>query len=207
MMSKDYFNEIARNWDEMRKGFFSDAVREKAISVVSLEPGQVAADIGAGSGFITEGLLKNGVQVIAVDESEEMLAEMKRKFAGAEGLYYRLGRAEALPIKDESLDAVFANMCLHHVERPPEAIKEMARILKTSGKLVIADLDEHDFEFLRSEHHDRWMGFKRPDVERWFLEAGLNEVSVDCVGEECCAQSSCGSEYARVSIFVASGKK
>jgi hypothetical protein len=51
------------------------------------------------------------------------------------------------------------------------------------------------------------MGFKREDVRRWFEEAGLKNVNVDCVGESCCAQSSCGDEQASISIFVASGEK
>jgi len=68
-------------------------------------------------------------------------------------------------------------------------------------------LDEHPFDFLRDEHHDRWMGFRREDVGRWLVEAGLKNVVVGCVGENCCAQSSCGDEYASISIFVASGEK
>jgi ubiquinone/menaquinone biosynthesis C-methylase UbiE len=59
-------------------------------------------------------------------------------------------------------------MYLHHVELPSEAIKEMVRILKPGGKLVVTDLDEHAFEFLKEEHHDKWMGFRRDDIERWF---------------------------------------
>lgn len=75
-----------------------------------------------------------------------------------------LARQESLPIADEAVDYVFANMYLHHVESPPEAIKEMARILKPEGRLIIADLDVHAFQFLKDEHHDRWMGFKREDI-------------------------------------------
>jgi len=68
-------------------------------------------------------------------------------------------------------------------------------------------MDEHEFEFLLREHHDRWMGFKREQVERWFLEAELKNVVVDCAGEDCCAQSSGGDEIASVSVFLASGEK
>ena len=55
----------------------------------------------------------------------------------------------------------------------------MVRILKPGGELVITDMDEHEFKFLKEEHHDRWMGFKREDVRRWFEEAGLKNVIVD----------------------------
>jgi ubiquinone/menaquinone biosynthesis C-methylase UbiE len=207
MSSKQYFDEVAQQWDDMRETFFSEAVREKAISIAGVQPGSLAADIGAGSGFITEGLIQKGLEVIAVDQSEAMLAEMKQKFAAFDGIDYRVGEAETLPIDDETVDYIFANMYLHHVESPPQAIKEMVRALKPGGKLVITDLDEHNFEFLRTEQHDRWMGFKRDDVQRWSIEAGLDRVGTDCVGEDCCAQSSCGDEYASVSIFVAFGEK
>lgn len=207
MNSKKYFDDVAHQWDKMRESFFSEEVREKAFAIAGVQEGKVAADIGAGTGFITEGLIRKGIKVIAVDQSEVMLEEMRKKFTDAKGVDYRMGEAEKLPISDEAVDYAFANMYLHHVESPLSAIKEMMRILKPGGKIVITDMDEHTFEFLREEHHDRWMGFKREDIEKWLKEAGLKNVMVDCVGECCCAPSSCGDEHARVSIFAASGEK
>ncbi|MFQ6124793.1 MAG: class I SAM-dependent methyltransferase [Candidatus Heimdallarchaeota archaeon] len=207
MNSKQYFDDVANNWDKMREGFFSKTVRDKAFSIAGVQKDKLAADIGAGTGFITEGLIRKGVQVIVVDQSEKMLAEMKKKFAQISGIDYRVGEAEKLPIPNETVDYSFANMYLHHVESPPKAIEEMVRILKSGGKLVITDLDEHHFEFLKEEHHDRWMGFKREDIKRWFEATGLKNVIVDCVGESCCAQSNDRSERADISIFVASGER
>jgi len=207
MRSEDYFEEVAPQWDRLREGFFSSAVRERALDVAGVRPGQTAADIGCGTGFITEGLVSRGLKVIAVDASRAMLSETMKKFAGLEIVDCRLSEEGRLPISEGSMDCAFANMYLHHVEAPPDAIREMARILRTGGVLVITDLDEHCFEFLRREHCDRWMGFCRADIRRWLEEAGLRGVLVDCVGESCCASSSCGSKEAKISIFVASGRK
>ena len=205
--SKEYFDEVAHEWDRMRESLYSEAVRERAFEAAGVRKGKVAADIGAGSGFVTEGLIRQGVKVIAVDQSEAMLAEMRRKFAGVEGIDYRLGEAGRLPIEDEAVDYVFANMYLHHVESPPAAIKEMARTLRPGGRLVITDMEEHNFNFLRKEQHDRWLGFKIEDVRNWFEEAGLKNVAVEGSGECCCAEASNEDEVAEVSIFVARGEK
>jgi ubiquinone/menaquinone biosynthesis C-methylase UbiE len=207
MSSKEYFDEVAPRWDEMREGFFSDAARQKAISVAKVRPGRMAADIGAGSGYVTQGLVQQGLSVIAVDQSQAMLDAMRNKLSHLDNIDYRVGQAESLPIADQDVDYVFANMYLHHVESPSNAIAEMVRILKPGGRVVITDMDEHTFEFLRTEQHDRWLGFKRPDVERWLLEAGLTHVATDCVGEDCCAHSELGAGSAQISIFVARGDR
>ncbi len=207
MNSKKYFDKVSSQWDDMRKSFFSESVREKAFSVAGIQAGKIAADIGAGTGFMTEGLIRERLHVIAVDQSNAMLDEMRKRFSEVDGIEYRLGESEKLPIPDGSVDYAFANMYLHHVEFPLKAIKEMMRILKPGGKLVITDMDTHTFEFLKREHHDRWMGFDRIDVKQWFEEAGLKNVEVDCAEETCCAQSETENETANVSVFVASGER
>lgn len=207
MSSKEFFGQIASEWDERRERYYSVRVREKAMDIANVEAGQTAADLGAGTGFITEGLLQRKVKVIAVDQSAEMLAELKRKFPAEPFLDCREGEAARLPLSDASVDYAFANMYLHHVETPGEAIKEMARILKPGGCLVVTDAETHEFDFLRREHHDRWLGFDRGDLKRWFEEAGLREVSVRALDELCCVDSEEGCESARISIFAASGTK
>lgn len=207
MNSKDYFEKVAAQWDQMRKSFFSDRVRKMAVIKAGVQAGKLAADLGAGTGFITEELLQKGLKVIAVDQSEAMLKETKKKFRKFDTLDCRLGEFDSLPIDNETVDYVFANMYLHHVALPLVAIQEMARILKPGGKLVITDMDKHDYDFLRKEHHDRWLGFKREDVERWLLAAGLKDVEVDCTEENCCAYSAGCEETANISLFLAYGVK
>jgi ubiquinone/menaquinone biosynthesis C-methylase UbiE len=206
-VSQAYFDQVARVWDQMRAGFFSEAVRVKALEAAQIAPGRLAADLGAGTGFITEALLARGLRVIAVDQSAAMLEVLRSKFPAHAGLDCRLGRDTALPIGTGEVDYAFANMYLHHVESPPAAIGEMARILKPGGRLVITDLDEHDFEFLRTEQHDRWLGFRREDIHAWLEEAGLIGACVDCVGARCCAPSEASGAHASVSIFVARARK
>ena len=208
MSSKQFFNEVAGEWDSMRANFYSEGVREKAFDRAGVRAGQLAADLGAGTGFITEGLLRRGLSVVAVDQSEAMLVKMRTKFQSAAGrVDYRAGEAESLPLADGSVEHVFANMYLHHVEDPARAIAEMTRVLKADGQVTITDVFEHPFEFLKTEHHDRWLGFRREALEEWLRAAGLSEVCVDDLGEECRVRSAAGGETALMNIFVASGRK
>jgi ubiquinone/menaquinone biosynthesis C-methylase UbiE len=204
--SKQYFDTIGSDWDRLQESFYSDRVRERALTEAGVLPGCEAADVGAGTGFITQGLIQRRVRVIAVDQSRAMLDALRRKFPWPDRVDCRIGEAEQLPIADASVDYCFANMVLHHVESPPAAIAEMVRILKPGGKAVVTDLDTHVFACLSTEHHDRWMGFDREDVRKWFRAAGLAGVRVDGLGEQCCTATDDG-HAAPISIFIASGAK
>jgi len=207
MSSKKYFNKVANEWDSMRQAFFPDAIREKALKVAKVKDGEKAADIGAGSGFMTELLLEKKLSVMAVDQSEEMIFVLKQKFGENNKIEFVLGNAEQMNIEDNYVEYVFANMYLHHVEDPPAAIKEMTRILKPGGKLIITDVDKHNHEFLRTEQNDRWLGFKRENINKWFSLASLKKIEVSCLDENCCSNSKTSNDNAEISIFIASGTK
>jgi SAM-dependent methyltransferase len=113
-----YFETVAQDWDAMRSRFFSTQIRDFAIGVAGVQQGYRAADIGAGTGFMTEGLVSAGAQVIAVDPSGKMLAELQRKFGDSSTFVSRFLEGQRLPIEDRSLDGVFANMVLHHTQGP-----------------------------------------------------------------------------------------
>lgn len=207
MSSKEYFNQVAEKWDEMREDLFSTQIRNIAFSHVNFSAGQLAADIGAGTGFITEGLLEKGLEVIAVDQSDFMLKIIKKKFPHLNRIHCRAGVAEKLPIPNNFVNYCFANMCLHHVDSPLQAIKEMARILKPEGKIIITDLDKHNHKFLQAEQHARWLGFHKGELEQWFLEAGLKNIDVKYSGEKCYSKSQSNQYEVEMSILIALGEK
>ena len=200
-----YFDQIATQWDEMRQRFFGEGVRRSAVAAAGISPGQLVADVGTGTGFLAEAALDAGATVVGIDNSAGMLAEVRRRFAGRP-FEARHGESGQLPLADGEADAVLANMVLHHAPDPPAAIREMARTIKPGGMLVITDADAHTHEWLRTEQHDRWLGFERADVERWFKDAGLIHVSVSDTREMCSPTSSCGTTAA-ITIFLARGQK
>jgi ubiquinone/menaquinone biosynthesis C-methylase UbiE len=203
--TREYFDAVAHKWGAMRRSFFGEGVRDVAIRAANINSSSVVADVGTGTGFIAEGALATGARVIGIDSSKAMLAQVRSRFAG-KPFEARQGDVEALPLGAGEVDAVLANMVLHHAERPAEAIREMAHALKPGGMLVITDADEHNEEWLRTEQHDRWLGFKRGEVQAWFKEAGLTDIAVEDTKELCCPTANCGKKAA-ITIFLARGRK
>ena len=206
--SASYFEKVAGQWDNLRSGYFTEAVREAAIAKAYLHPEMTVADIGAGTGFMSAGLAPLVSQVHVLDGSASMLEVARKNLAGFENLSFQVADGLSLPEPDGGLDAAFANMYLHHCPHPLAAIREMVRSLRPGGRLVITDMDAHTHEWLKTEMADVWMGFERADIRKWFEQAGLVNVIVDCTGQSC--QAGCASDagvMADISIFVATGTK
>lgn len=205
--SREYFETVAGKWDNMQQSYFSDKTRGKAYATAKIKEGDRIADIGAGTGYMTIGLIDKNVEIIAVDQSKTMLDTMRKKIGNNKRVKYCVGESENIPITDNYIDCIFANMYLHHVKNPFKSIKEMSRTLKPGGKLILTDLDEHEYEFLRIEQYDKWLGFKREDIKLWFKRNGLKNVVIDCVDDNCRSDSKNNNEKAEISIFIAYGEK
>jgi len=203
--TQQYFDSVAHQWDDMRRTFFGEGVRQAAIRAADITPGLIVADVGTGTGFLAEAALAAGARVIGIDSSAGMLAQVRERF-DQQTFEARAGDLDSLPLAAGEVDAVLANMVLHHAPDPPRAIREMTRPLKPGGRLVITDADSHSHEWLRTEQHDRWLGFERADIARWFREAGLEEVTVADTNEVCSPTAECGTKAA-ITIFLARGRK
>ena len=177
--SAEYFERVAGEWDSLRTGYFGEAVRDAAIARAYLRPEMVVADIGSGTGFMAAGIAPLVAKVYAVDGSAAMLEVGRQNLGGFSNVEQRLADGATLPFDDASLDAVFANMYLHHCPDPEAAIAEMVRVLKPGGRLVITDLDQHEHTWMREEMADTWLGFDRGEVRGWLRAAGLVNVIVD----------------------------
>lgn len=207
MNSVNYFNSIAKEWNRIRVEYFKDELRERTINSVDIN-NKVIADLGAGTGFISLEIAKKANIVFSVDSSKNMLGELYKaaKENNLNNIYPINSEVEDLPLFDDSIDLIFMNMALHHVENPGKAIKEIYRILKPCGKVIITDVLEHDGQWAREEMFDVWLGFNYDQLINWFEEAYFKNIYVSNTGLVARGESSLG-EVIEPGIFMAIAKK
>jgi len=138
MQLQEYFDQLAPTWDKELTGerlnCLSNIVKE-----LGIEPGYYVLDIGSGTGvllpFLIAGLGDEG-KIVALDFSAEMLVQAQAKnFPPIVGL----AQADvlAIPLPDSSVDLAICNSAFPHFSDKGNALKEIARVLRNNGRMVI----------------------------------------------------------------------
>src|SRR5467141_2671821 len=158
-----YFNQVAGRFDRVYgPGRSWQAFGHLLLRIV---PPLVVADLGSGEGLLSELLARRSKKVIAVDNSEKIVAfgAAKAKKNGLKNLEFRLGDLGNPPIDPHSVDLVILSQALHHAEEPGKAIAAAYKMLKHGGQIMILDLLQHNFEKARELYGDTWLGFSESD--------------------------------------------
>ncbi|BDU02478.1 class I SAM-dependent methyltransferase [Nocardia sputorum] len=125
------FGSHAAAYAEHRPDYPAAAIRWALAAVAHRRPLTVL-DLGAGTGKLTLGLLEAGATVIAVEPDEHMRAELTRRLPAVTA---HAGTAEALPIPDDSVDAIVAGQAFHWFDLD-RAYPEFLRVLRPGGVLA-----------------------------------------------------------------------
>jgi len=179
-----YFNQVAGRFDRSYgPGRSWQAFGQLLLCAL---PPLVIADLGAGEGLLSELLARRAKKVIAVDNSEKMVAfgANKAKKNKLKNLEFRLGDLENPPIQPESVDLVILSQALHHAASPKECLASSHKILRMGGQIMILDLLRHSFEQAHDLYGDRWLGFAETDLQSWLEETGFKQIEVSVVARE-----------------------
>ena len=174
------------------EGKFEKELRESGLKLLSVQEGEVVLEIGVGTGFSLQEIAKSvgtSGKAYGIDITPEMLRLAEKKLQ-KEKLMDRVelheGDARAMPYEDNMFDAVYMAATLELFDTPdiPRVLGEIKRVLKLSGRFVVASLSKEgreSFWFIRSYE---WMHQKFPKyascrpiyVEQTIKDAGFDIV-------------------------------
>lgn len=132
-----FFDVWSRFYRRTLLGLELRRIQRLALERLAARPGQVVLDLGCGPADGAQWLTERGVTAVGLDYSQGML-ETARQVPGLAGRLTR-GDAGRLPFRDGALDGIACTNSFHHYPQHLAALKEMRRVLKPGGRLVLVD--------------------------------------------------------------------
>jgi ArsR family transcriptional regulator len=175
--SQEFFSSSAGQWDRLRDELFGERFHLAALPAFA-DAEWTVGDLGCGTGQMTAALAPFVKHVLAVDASAAMLQAARKRLQSFENVELRRGELEALPIDDGRLDAAMLALVLHHLPEPELALRDVSRVLKPHGRLLIVDMLPHERESYRQQMGHVWLGFSDEHVRRILNESGFGGVRV-----------------------------
>lgn len=151
------FDDVAPNYDIVNDILSLGQTRRWrriVVEAVGAKPGQRVLDLAAGTGTSSEPYADAGVHVVACDFSVGMLKVGKRRRPDID---FVAGDATNLPFADDSFDASTISFGLRNVVDPQKALREMLRVTKPGGKLVVAEFSHPSFSPFRTVYSEYLM--------------------------------------------------
>lgn len=155
----------------------------------AMEEGATVVDLGTGPGLLAIELYRRWPQakIIGIDPSDEMLAIARKNAteAGIAGFEAKPGTAEEIPLAADSADLVVSQSSFHEWEDQRSGLREIVRILKPGGHLIIKDyngawLAPWKQRLIRPFHHLDMFKYAFQEVAEMLAEAGFQTIE----GEE-----------------------
>lgn len=173
------FNAVAKNYDLMNSLASLGQVRrwrKEVRRAVVTRPAMRVLDVAAGTGASSIEFVRAGADVVAVDFSEGMLEEGRRRHPEID---FRQADAMNLPFKDNSFDAVTTSFGLRNIQDFDRALREFYRVLRPGGHLVVCEFSRPTWAPFRALYHF-FLGTVVPGLARM---ASYDAVAYDYLTE------------------------
>ncbi|MDY6791421.1 MAG: class I SAM-dependent methyltransferase [Thermodesulfobacteriota bacterium] len=171
-MKKNKYRNRQQNTDEAM-AMTAAFVHDKVIKITSALPKGRVLDIPCGQGALAERLKKEDFEIFCGDYDSD-----NYRIEG--GNFHRLDLNCNLPYKDQTFDCVTSVEGIEHIENPHLLIREIARVLKIGGHLVITTPNIMNIKsrlyFLLRSHFTDFKHFPQPQDQRELLGLHINPI-------------------------------
>lgn len=183
MEKENHFDKVAGEWDaNIARNELTAAVAENIRKKCCLRGDSLLLEYGCGTGTLSLLLARDAAEITAMDSSQGMIAEVKKKIAQAK-------YSNIFPMQldlsgevdfDRKFDLIFSSMTLHHVVEQHPLLKKLVSMLTEKGQIFIADLCPEDGSFhgdTEVPHH----GCDPGKLGALFLSLGMNSYTWEVV--------------------------
>lgn len=143
---RKWFNDMAGRWDSIHPPYVKERLREIIFSI-DLPPEGKILDVGTGTGIMIPLLLErlgpNG-EVWALDIAEKMLEAARAKVSDSRVRFVHADVMD-IPAEEDTFDAVVCNSCVPHFPDKPGSLRELFRVTKPGGMIIICHADSRDY--------------------------------------------------------------
>jgi SAM-dependent methyltransferase len=173
---------IIHDLDRLLCVYYNEQV---ANDLMNLVVGQDVLLVGCEDGYALSSLALAGHTVTALDFDAGHLRRCKKVLRGWHEIAFIQLEGRNFPFDDNSFDTVLLSLFAHHATNPARVFSECARVLRSGGKLVMADLVKHEETWMMDTLHDVWLGFTSEEVSGWMEDAVLENIIVHNIGAKC----------------------
>jgi arsenite methyltransferase len=171
----------AEEWEKTLESPNRTATQKVAevLSDLSLKPGMIVADIGAGSGFFSRPLAKAvapGGKVYAVDIQQGLLDYINKRDTeeNIRNVQTVLGEFDDPKLPVRNVDLAFINDVLHHIEHRAVYLKALGTYMKPAGRIAIIEMNKDDPNTGHKNQPELLVG--REEIVGWMSDAGFKLV-------------------------------
>jgi demethylmenaquinone methyltransferase/2-methoxy-6-polyprenyl-1,4-benzoquinol methylase len=173
--ARTFYKYLSKVYDTINPFIWDERMRDEAIDMLDLSPDDTVLDVGCGTGFATEGLLKQVDTVYGLDQSPHQLSKAYEKFGKHGDVRFHLGDAERLPFKDDTFDVVWSSGSIEYWPNPVDAIEECRRITKSGGQVLIVGPDYPNSTVFQKMADAIMLFYDEDEADRMFTEAGFEQ--------------------------------
>jgi arsenite methyltransferase len=205
-------------YDAGQRGELPDAAQLASLgcgnptAVAELREGEVVLDLGSGGGIdviLSAKRVGPTGTAYGLDMTDEMLAlaQQNAREAGVENVHFLKGVIEQIPLSANSIDVVISNCVLNLSVDKPAVLLEMARVLKSGGRIGISDIVAEDW-LTHAQRAERgsYVGCIAGALSKSEYEAGLEEAGFERISVEFTHEVADGMHGAIVKAVKRGGK-